>query len=122
MIVQRDVLLRQIAQLAAAVAKAAAGKRNEIVEHEDDVEASVGLSLDVAEHLPNIPDGRQAMVIGLALARRAQHRFADGRYDDAARAALAAERFITDALRRHPELASADVDAARAALGTLWED
>lgn len=122
MIVQRDVLLRQIAELAAAVARAAAGRPGAQAEEDADVEALVGLSLDVAEHLPDIPDERQALAVGLALARRAQYRFADGRFDDAARAALAAERFIEDALRRHPALASADVAAARAALGTLWED
>lgn len=121
MLVQRDLLMRQIAQLAAALARAASAKPDESTVLDDDIQTSVGLDLDLAEHLPSVPDERQSLLIGLALARRARTRFDTQDFDAAARAALAAERFMTDALRRSPDLSTPTVDQARAALATLWE-
>lgn len=113
--------MRQIAQLAASLARAASGKPDESTVLDDDIQTSVGLDLDLAEHLPSVPDERQSLLIGLALARRAKARIDTQDFDAAARAALAAERFLTDALLRHPDLSTPNVERARAALATLWE-
>lgn len=121
MLVQKDLLMRQIAQLAASLARAASGKPDETTVLDDDIQTSVGMDLDLAEHLPNVPDARQSLLVGLALARRAHRRVATQDFDAAARAGLAAERFLTDALSRQPDLSTPAVAQARAALATLWE-
>lgn len=113
--------MRQIAQLTEAIARATLGKPEAGDVNEDDISTSIGLDLDLAIHLPQIPDARQSLLVGLALTRRAQRAVTEHDFDTASQSALAAERFIADALTRKPDLNSAAVADAQAALQTLWE-
>jgi hypothetical protein len=113
--------MRQIAQLTEAIARATLAKPEAGDVNEDDISTSIGLDLDLAIHLPEIPDPRQSLLVGLALARRAQRAVTAGDFYRAAQSAVAAERFMTDGLKRQPDLNSPAVAEARTALQTLWE-
>lgn len=124
MLVQRDFLLRQIAQLTEAIARAAMGGGAEDDGTNDDVDedaisGSIGLDLDLALHLPQIPDPRQSVLVGLALTRRAQRAIAEQDFDRAAQMALAAERFLEDGLARQPDLNEPAIAEALEALKAM---